>query len=149
MAQKNQEIERLQGIYDGLIKNSGATLFEGQACLIDAHTVSVAGQTISCARILVATGGWPSVPDFPGKEHVVTSNEMFALQQLPKRLTIVGGGYIAVEFAGIMHGLGVETTLCYRGDKILRGFDEDIREFVATEMQKKASIFYLTPRSMP
>jgi glutathione reductase (NADPH) len=66
----------------------------------------VAGQTISCARILVATGGWPSVPDFPGKEHVVTSNEIFALQQLPKRLTIVGGGYIAVEFAGIMHGLG-------------------------------------------
>ncbi|MBT3811369.1 MAG: glutathione-disulfide reductase [Gammaproteobacteria bacterium] len=137
MAQKNQEIKRLQGIYDGLIKNSGARLFEGQASVIDAHTISVVGQIISCERILVATGGWPSVPDFPGKEHVATSNEMFALQELPKRLMIVGGGYIAVEFAGIMHGLGVETTLCYRGDKILRGFDEDIREFVAIEMQKK------------
>lgn len=137
LAQKNQEIERLQGIYNGLIRNSGATLFEGNAQVVDAHTVRVGAQTLSCERILIATGGWPSVPDFPGKEYVVTSNEMFALQQLPRRLTIVGGGYIAVEFAGIMHGLGVETTLCYRGDKILRGFDQDIREFVAAEMQKK------------
>lgn len=137
LAQKNQEIQRLQGIYDGLIRNSGATLFEGKAQLIDAHTVRVANQTLRCERILVATGGWPSVPDFPGKEYVLTSNEMFALQKLPRRLTIVGGGYIAMEFAGIMHGLGVETTLCYRGEKILRGFDQDLREFVAVEMQKK------------
>lgn len=137
LAQKNLEIERLQGIYEGLIRNSGAILFEGNAQIVDAHTVRVGAQTLSCERILIATGGWPSVPDFPGKEYVVTSNEMFALQQLPRRLTIVGGGYIAVEFAGIMHGLGVETTLCYRGDKILRGFDGDIREFVAVEMQKK------------
>jgi len=137
LVQKNQEIERLQGIYDGLIRNSGAKLFEANAQIVDAHTVRVGVQTLSCERILIATGGWPSVPDFPGKEYVVTSNEMFALQQLPRRLIIVGGGYIAVEFAGIMHGLGVETTLCYRGDKILRGFDEDIREFVAAEIQKK------------
>ena len=137
LAQKNQEIGRLQGIYDGLLKNSGVTLYTDQASLIDAHTVRVGDQLLKCERILVATGGWPSVPDIPGKEFAVTSNEMFALQQLPKRLTIVGGGYIAVEFAGIMHGLGVEVTLCYRGDKILRGFDEDIREFVAIEMQKK------------
>ena len=137
LAQKNQEIGRLQGIYDGLLKNSGVTLFTEQASLVDAHTIRVGDQLLSCERVLVATGGWPLVPDIPGKELVVTSNEMFALQQLPQRLIIVGGGYIAVEFAGIMHGLGVETTLCYRGDKILRGFDEDIREFVAIEMQKK------------
>ena len=137
MAQKNQEIGRLQGVYDGLLKNSGVTLFEEQASLVDAHTVRVSNQLLKCERILVATGGWPSVPDIPGKEFVVTSNEMFALEQLPKQITIVGGGYIAVEFAGIMHGLGVQTTLCYRGDKILRGFDEDIRDFVAQEMQKK------------
>ena len=137
MAQKNQEIGRLQGVYDGLLKNSGVTLFEEQASLVDAHTVRVSNQLLKCERILVATGGWPSVPDIPGKEFVVTSNEMFTLEQLPKRITIVGGGYIAVEFAGIMHGLGVQTTLCYRGDKILRGFDEDIRDFVAQEMQKK------------
>lgn len=137
LAQKNQEISRLQAVYDGLLKNSGVILFEEQASLVDAHTVRVGNQLLKCERILVATGGWPSVPDIPGKEFVVTSNEMFALEQLPKRITIVGGGYIAVEFAGIMHGLGVQTTLCYRGDKILRGFDEDIRDFVAQEMQKK------------
>ncbi|WP_428353868.1 glutathione-disulfide reductase [Methyloprofundus sp.] len=137
MAQKNKEIGRLQGVYEGLLNNSGVTLYEQQASVVDAHTVRVGEQLLTCERILLATGGWPSVPDIPGKEFVVTSNEMFALQQFPKRMVIVGGGYIAVEFAGIMHGLGVETTLCYRGDKILRGFDEDIRDFVATEMQKK------------
>lgn len=137
MKQKNREIERLQGVYDGLLANSGVTLIEEQAHLIDAHTVGVGTKTFSCERILIATGGWPSIPEIPGKELVVTSNEMFALKQLPKRLLIVGGGYIAVEFAGIMHGLGVETTLCYRGDKLLRGFDEDIREFVSDEMHKK------------
>ena len=137
MAQKNQEIGRLQGVYESLLSNSGVTLVEEQASLVDAHTVRVGEQSVSCERILVATGGWPSIPDIPGKEYVVTSNEMFALEQLPQRMTIVGGGYISVEFAGIMHGLGVETKLCYRGDKLLRGFDEDIRDFVAVEMQKK------------
>jgi glutathione reductase (NADPH) len=136
-AQKDQEITRLQGIYGNLLAGSGVTVINGQAQLIDAHTVSIAGQHYRCGRILIATGGWPDVPAFPGSEHVVTSNEMFALEALPKRLLIVGGGYIAVEFAGIMHGLGVETTLCYRGDKLLRGFDEDIRDFVTQEMQKK------------
>lgn len=137
LAQKNQEITRLQGVYEGLLNNSGVTLMEGQAHLLDAHTISIGERKISCERILIATGGWPSVPDIPGKEWVVTSNEMFALSTLPKRILIVGGGYIAVEFAGIMHGMGVATTLCYRGDKLLRGFDEDVRVFVAEEMQKK------------
>lgn len=137
LAQKNKEILRLQGIYDNLLKNSGATLIQGAATLLDPHTVSVDGQQYTSERILIATGGWPSIPDIPGKEHIVSSNEMFALDKLPERLMIVGGGYIAVEFAGIMHGLGVSTTLCYRGNKILRGFDQDIREFAAEEMDKK------------
>ena len=137
LSQKNQEITRLQGIYEGLLTNSGVTLIEGQARLLDAHTVRVGEQQYCCERILIATGGWPSIPDFPGKEYVVSSNEMFALEKLPDRILIAGGGYIAVEFAGIMHGLGVKTTLCYRGDKLLRGFDEDIRDFVAQEMRKK------------
>ncbi|WP_029151749.1 glutathione-disulfide reductase [Methylovulum miyakonense] len=137
LANKNQEINRLQGIYENLLDNAGVTIYEGQASLVDAHTVRVGDQQYRCGRILIATGGWPAIPDMPGKEHIVSSNEMFALEVLPKRILIVGGGYIAVEFAGIMHGLGVETTLCYRGDKLLRGFDEDIRDFVVQEMRKK------------
>ncbi|PPD40382.1 MAG: glutathione-disulfide reductase [Methylobacter sp.] len=137
LANKNQEINRLQGIYESLLDNAGVTIYEGQASLVDAHTVRVGDQQYRCGRILIATGGWPAIPDMPGKEHIVSSNEMFALEALPKRILIVGGGYIAVEFAGIMHGLGVDTTLCYRGDKLLRGFDEDIRDFVVQEMRKK------------
>ena len=137
MANKNQEIKRLQGVYDHLLDNSGVALINGKASFIDAHTVRVGDKQYRSEHILVATGGWPSVPDFPGKEYSVTSNEMFALDNLPERILIVGGGYIAVEFAGILHGLGVETTLCYRGSKLLRGFDEDVRDFVAQEMSKK------------
>lgn len=137
MTKKNNEIERLRGIFNSLLKNAGVCLFSQQASIVDAHSVRVGEKTISCERILIATGGWPKIPDIQGKEYVVSSNEMFELQALPKRLIIVGGGYIAVEFAGIMHGLGVATTLCYRGEKILRGFDEDLRDFVTVEMQKK------------
>jgi len=136
-AQKNQEITRLQNIYENLLNNSGVTIFEGQASLLDSHTVRIGDQQFRCERILIATGGWPSIPDMQGKEYIVSSNEMFTLASLPKRILIVGGGYIAVEFAGIMHGLGVKTTLCYRGSKLLRGFDEDIRDFVVQEMRKK------------
>lgn len=137
MTQKNLEIERLQGVYNSLLANSGVTLLNGKASLVDAHTVKIGEQQFTCERILIATGGWPSIPDIPGNEHIVSSNEIFALNKLPERILIVGGGYIAVEFAGIMHGLGVTTTLCYRGDKLLRGFDEDIRMFIAQEMDKK------------
>ncbi|MGR9037499.1 MAG: FAD-dependent oxidoreductase, partial [Gammaproteobacteria bacterium] len=100
LAQKNREIARLQGIYESLLTNSGAAIIEGEACLLDAHTVKVGDKVFRSERILIATGGWPSIPDFPGKEYVVTSNEMFALNKLPKRMLSVGGGYIALEFAG-------------------------------------------------
>lgn len=137
MAQKDREIARLQGLYKQLLTDSGVTLLEGTACLQDAHTVQVGERSLRAERILIATGGWPSVPDIPGKEWAVTSNEMFTLEKLPKRLLIVGGGYIATEFASIMQGLGVAVTIGYRGDKLLRGFDEDIREFAAQAMSKK------------
>ncbi len=140
LAQKNREIDRLQGIYQGLLENSGVEVLTGQARLLDAHTVAVGEQQFRAERILLATGAQPAIPDIPGKEYVVSSNEMFALEHLPKRVLIVGGGYIAVEFAGILHGLGVETTLSYRGDKLLRGFDDDVRDFVAQEMTKKGIV---------
>lgn len=136
-AQKDREIDRLQGVYRDLLEQSGVEVVEDRARLVDAHTVAVGARTFRCERILIATGGWPSIPDFPGNEHVVTSNDMFTLETLPERVVIVGGGYIALEFAGILQGLGVETTLCYRGDKLLRGFDEAVRVFVAQEMTKK------------
>lgn len=134
---KNAEIKRLNGVYKRILDNSGAEIIQGRAKIIDAHTVEVNGETISAERILIATGGWPSVPDISGKEHSISSNEAFFLESLPKKIIIVGGGYIAVEFAGIFHGLGVDTTLLYRGPLFLRGFDQDIREALAEEMQKK------------
>ncbi|MGZ8236795.1 MAG: glutathione-disulfide reductase [Methylobacter sp.] len=137
IANKNQEIERLHAVYNNMLQKSGISIINGRASLLDAHTVAVDGTEYSAERILIATGGWPSVPDIPGKQHTVTSNEMFFLDQLPKRIIIVGGGYIAVEFACILHGLGVNTTICHRGDKLLRGFDEDIRDFLAHEMTGK------------
>lgn len=137
IAHKNQEIDRLQDVYRDLLKNSGVKLIAGRARLIDAHSVQVGERTYNCERILIATGGWPWIPDIPGKEWIVTSNEMFALARLPERLLIVGGGYIALEFAGIMQGLGVKTTLAYRGELLLRGFDHDLRTFVVREMRKK------------
>ena len=134
---KNQEIERLHAVYNNLLQKSGVSIITGRAQVLDAHTVVVDGSEYSAERILIATGGWPSVPEIPGKQHVVTSNEMFFLKQLPKRIIIVGGGYIAVEFANILHGLGVNTTICHRGHKLLRGFDEDIRDFLADQMTRK------------
>ncbi|MFZ2168539.1 MAG: FAD-dependent oxidoreductase, partial [Methylococcaceae bacterium] len=137
VANKNQEIERLHAVYNNLLQKSGVSLITGRAQLLDAHTVAVDAKRYSAGRILIATGGWPSVTGIPGKQHIVTSNDMFFLEQLPKRIIIAGGGYIAVEFAGIMQGLGVNTTICHRGHKLLRGFDEDIREFLAHEMTRK------------
>ncbi len=134
---KNEEILRLNGIYRNLLVNSGCHLIEGRGSLIDDHTVEVDGQQYTAERILVATGGWPFIPDIPGKEHIISSNEVFYLEDFPKRAVVVGGGYIAVEFAGIFAGLGVDTHLIYRGDLFLRGFDRDLREFVAQEVEKK------------
>lgn len=134
---KNDEIKRLNGIYRNLLSNSGCELIEGRAILKDAHMVTVGTQQFTAQRILIATGGWPFIPDIPGREHAISSNEVFYLEQFPKRAIVVGGGYIAVEFAGIFAGLGAKTTQVYRGDLFLRGFDLDIREFAAQEIAKK------------
>ncbi|KJU80190.1 glutathione reductase [Ectopseudomonas oleovorans] len=137
IANKNREIGRLNGIYRNLLTNSGVSLFEGHARIVDAHTVEVNGQRHSTERILIATGGWPQIPDIPGREHAISSNEAFFLKQLPKRVLVVGGGYIAVEFASIFHGLGATTSLLYRGDLFLRGFDGAVREHLRDELSKK------------
>ena len=137
IANKNREIERLNGIYRNLLTNSGVSLFEGHARIVDAHTVEVNGQRHSTERILIATGGWPQIPDIPGREHAISSNEAFFLKQLPKRVLVVGGGYIAVEFASIFYGLGAQTSLLYRGDLFLRGFDGAVREHLRDELSKK------------
>jgi glutathione reductase (NADPH) len=135
-AAKQQEIARLNGIYAGLLKQAGVSLFEGRARLRDAHSVDVGGQVVSSRHIVLATGGWPHVPEFAGREHVVTSNEIFDLPEFPRRILIVGGGYIAVEFAGIFSGLGAETFLSYRAAQPLRDFDADLRRCFLKEAGK-------------
>ena len=140
---KTAEIERLNGIYNKLIDNSGAHLFDGRATIVGPHQVSVNGQTFSAQTILVATGGWPFIPDFPGSEHVLSSNEMFYLDELPETAVVVGGGYIAVEFAGILNGLGVETHLLYRGPKLLKTFDAEMSEKIIQGMAAKGVNIHL------
>ena len=137
IANKSAELDRLEKVYHRILRENGVTLIEGRGVLADAHTVEVAGKAITAERILIATGGWPSLPDVPGIEHAVTSNEALDLPQLPKRVVIVGGGYIAVEFAGIFNGLGAEVTEIIRAGNILRGFDNDVRDFLAEEMEKR------------
>lgn len=137
IANKDQEIQRLNGIYRNLLVDGGVSLFEAHACLVDAHTVEVAGQRYSAEHILVATGGWPFVPEIPGHEHAITSNEAFYLERLPRRVLVVGGGYIAVEFASIFHGCGADTKLLYRGELFLRGFDGSLRDHIKDELIKK------------
>ena len=134
---KTKEIERLNGIYDNMLKNAGVEIIHGRGTIVDAHTVAVGDKQYTAERILVAVGGWPMVPDIAGSEHIISSNEVFYLDEFPKRVIVVGGGYIAVEFAGIFQGFGSETHLLYRGEMFLRGFDDDIREFTASEMRKK------------
>ncbi len=145
IANKDREIDRLNGLYISTLKNAGVETFEGRAVLKDPHTVEVAGQTVTARYILIATGGWPNMPDIPGIEHAITSNEAFHLEEFPKRVMVLGGGYVAVEFAGIFNGLGSETTLVYRKDKVLRGFDDDIRGRLDIEMRRKGvNIVYNT-----
>jgi glutathione reductase (NADPH) len=141
---KDVEIARLSGIYAANLGKAGVDLVHGRAVLKDAHTVAILDKsgkedrTISAEKILIATGGRPWKPeDLPGVEHAITSEEAFHLPELPKRILIAGGGYIAVEFAGIFAGLGVETTLIYRGPNILRGFDDDVRAHLAGEIEKR------------
>ena len=131
------EIMRLNGVYEKLLIGAGVQLMHGRARLVDAHTVEVGGERVRAANILVATGGAPHAPAFPGHELAITSNEMFDPEPLPQRLLVIGGGYIACEFASIFNGLGSRATLAYRGTQLLRGFDDDVRDFVAAEMAKK------------
>jgi glutathione reductase (NADPH) len=134
---KTREIQRLNGVYRNILASAGVELIEGRARLLDAHTVEVAGKQYSAERILIATGGWPKIPEIPGREHIISSNEAFYLQEFPRRVLVLGGGYIAVEFAGIFNGLGAETELLYRGPLFLRGFDEEVRRFVAGQVAEK------------
>jgi len=140
-----KEISRLNGVYSNLLRGSGVTVLNGFARIDGPNAVTVATlnadgspghQAFTAANILIATGGTPYVPHFVGREHVITSNEVFDLEPFPKRLLVVGGGYIACEFASIFNGLGAQVTQLYRGEQVLRGFDDEIRHFVAGEMQK-------------
>jgi glutathione reductase (NADPH) len=137
IAAKDKEIDRLEGIYGTILGNAGVETYHARAVIVDAHTLDVGGKKITADTILIATGGRPTLPDVPGIEHAITSNEIFHLPDLPKRAAVVGGGYIAIEFAGILNGLGAETTLYYRGEQILRGFDDDVRNHLAKEVVKK------------
>ena len=137
VANKNAEISRLNGIYENLLKNAGVDVVNGRGKIIASDKVDVAGKTLQTKNILIATGGTAYVPEFPGSEHVVTSDSMFFLEKLPGHITVVGGGYIATEFAGIMAGLGVETHQVYRGPNLLKTFDSDVRKFVQSEVIKK------------
>jgi glutathione reductase (NADPH) len=143
IANKNREIARLNGIYQRLLENSGVAIHRARAQLVDEHTVEVEGRRYRAQHILVATGTWPQRPDIPGSEHVITSNEAFFLPQLPRRMLVVGGGYIAVEFASIFNGLGTDTTLVHRGERLLRGFDERLRTHVAEELAGRGIVLKL------
>jgi glutathione reductase (NADPH) len=137
LANKDREIARLNGVYERLLRRSGVEIFRSRATVVDAHTVEVDGRRITAAHLLIATGGWPVKPPILGADLAITSNEAFHLATLPKRVIIVGGGYIAVEFASIFNGLGVETTLVYRGGQLLKSFDADLGGFLAEQMVAK------------
>jgi glutathione reductase (NADPH) len=137
LANKDREITRLNGVYERVLRLANVEILRGRATILSPHSVSVGGKTITAKHILVATGSWPVVPQIPGREFAVTSNEAFHLERLPRRALVVGGGYIALEFASIFHGLGVQTTLSYRGKRLLRGFDREIGQRIGEEMQAK------------
>lgn len=141
VANKNKEIARLSDLYRDNVIKAGVEIFDERAELVDPHTLHLktSGRRVTAERVLIATGGHPSraAADLPGAEHCITSNEAFYLDKLPRRIVVVGGGYIAVEFAHIFHGLGSEVTLVYRRDKILRGFDEDMRDCLTASMRQR------------
>lgn len=134
---KDREIARLNGIYQGILERAGADLMRGRVRVVDAHTVDVEGDRRTAERILVATGGRPIVPDIPGSEHALSSNAIFALDALPERVMIVGAGYIALELGSVFKALGVDVTLVHRGEEILRGFDRDLRCHLHAELEAK------------
>jgi len=134
---KDKEIDRLNQVYLRLLSDSGVKLFQARGSFIDEHTLQVGEEKVTAERILVATGGTPWAPDIPGIEYAITSNEAFDLAELPQRVATVGGGFIACEFAGIFNGMGSSVTQIYRGDAVLRGFDQDVRRVVSSELVKK------------
>ncbi len=143
-ANKDNQIQRLNGIYEKLLTNAGVTIYQGHGRIEAPHKVSINGeQTLTGAHILLATGGKPFVPNVPGKEHALISDDLFYFEQLPKRVAVVGGGYIATEYAAILNGLGVETHQIYRGSRLLRGFDGDIQDFVTQRVQGSGTHLHL------
>ena len=137
LANKDREIDRLNGVYERLLVNAGVGIFRGEAFVRGPNEIEFNGKTLTAKHILIATGSWPQKPAIPGAELAITSNEAFHLERLPRRALVVGGGYIAVEFASIFNGLGVQTTLAYRGARLLRGFDAELGERLGEEMRKK------------
>ncbi|MGC6472269.1 MAG: glutathione-disulfide reductase [Parvibaculales bacterium] len=137
VANKDQEIDRLNKIYIKNAEAAGVEIIQARAELVDRNTIAIDGREVTAKYVLLAPGATPFIPDIPGAEHAISSNEAFHLEALPDKIVIVGGGYIAVEFAGIFNGLGVDVTLVYRGDEIMRGFDADIRRHLREEMVKK------------
>jgi glutathione reductase (NADPH) len=137
IAAKDREIDRLDGLYVRLLRDSGVTLIEGRARVVDPHTVEVAGRRVTARYILVATGSRPALPPVRGIEHAITSDEALGLAALPARVAVVGGGYIGVELAGVLNALGVEVTLIIRGEAVLRGFDDDVRAALSAELRKR------------
>ena len=137
VANKDREIDRLNGVYERVLVNAGVSIFRGKAFIRGKNEIEINGKTVTTKHILVATGSWPQKPDIPGADLAITSNEAFQLEKLPKRALVVGGGYIAVEFASIFNGLGVKTTLAYRGAQLLRGFDAELGKRLGEEMGRK------------
>ena len=136
MRRKDREITRLNEVYGKMLEGAGVELLNGHGSLLDANTVKVGDEVYTADKILVSVGAWPFKPPFPGVEHTITSNEMFYLDEVPERITVVGGGYIAVEFASIMKGYGSEVTIVHRGDELLRGFDMDLRRQLGVELRR-------------
>src|ERR1700693_1352471 len=135
IAAKDKELDRLNQIYINMLNNAHVEIMDARGVVTDPHTVEVGGRAYTAENILIAVGGWPETPDIPGIEHVISSNEALDLPALPKRVVIVGGGYIAVEFAGIFNGFGSEVVEIIRREEVLRGFDEDIRVYLGQEMK--------------
>ena len=143
IANKDEQIARLNGVYERLLEGVGVQILRGRGVLVDAHTVSVAGEQVTAEHILIATGGQPNDPDIPGGELVMNSDAVFALPELPQSVIVLGGGYIGVEFAGIFHGLGAHVTQLYRGSLFLRGFDDDVRHHLADELRRSGGHYGL------
>jgi len=143
---KNSEIARLNTIYANLLNSSGADLFSERAFLKGPNTVIIGGKSYSARYILLAVGGWPHIPEFPGSQYALSSNEMFFLERLPETAVVVGGGYIALEFAGILNGLGVSTNLIYRGQRLLKSFDSEMTDKVELGMRSKGVKIHLNTK---